>query len=332
MKKSLQCALALGIAGAAGVAHADWLPRIQSDTFVATVTMGGSATAIAENARAGGPLGQLASGIAAIPAGFESAIGGFMARKAGALGVDFRRGRLDGSLALQYAPQGDGTALVTVSGIAYSATLRKRGHQYGIPYTCDIDVALDNLAIRSRVALATGAPVADGVSVSASPRTSASCDTAISWIPLIGNLADNMAESMARGEAQDGMRNAVVQMQSMLAGGGGNPLAGLARVVPVGLSVPGPDGRPFPLGQYLAGNLPYLAMNGQFSVQLGQRLQVDPVRGSGEPWRNDFSGTVLSMSLSAPTLSFALQLREDQHVDWRWQCSIADPLLRCAMP
>jgi len=319
----------------AGAAHADWVPRVESARYVVTLSAGAGSISYSEDRAAYGPLGALASDMRAVPYSLQSSINSVVQQEASANGVTFLRGALSGDLNLRITPQYNGTVLMNVGGIGYDAYLQYSGKKWGfIKYDCTNHTRLANISVTAQYGTVDGSLPSDKVGITTTPSSSTDCDSNLSWIvPVIGSYVVNKFEGAADQRIVDGIKGSLSQVNSkLLFGRDQNYLASLNRLIPVDKVVQLPDGRTFPIGQYINNNLAYVIANSQMTLQLGKGAVLAPVYGNSEPYRYQITGDIANLTLNVSGMSINARLHEVVNVTWTWKCSVTNPNLVCAIP
>jgi len=319
----------------AGAAHADWVPRVLSDRYVATVSYGGNSISYSEDRYANGPLGALARDVYGVPAYMQSSLNNLLQQQAAANGVTFVSGTLSGNVNFQVTPQSNGTVLLRMSGLRYDAYTKYSGKKWGIiKYDCTNHLTLADMTVTAQYGTVDGSLPSDKVGLTMNASSSTDCDSNLSWIlPVLGNYIINKAEGQIDQGVVEGIKGSLTEINSKLVfGRDQNYLASLNRLIPVDKVITLPDGRTFPIGQYINNNLAYLIANSQITLQLGKGVKVEPVLGVGEPSRETFTGDIINLSVTAPGVSFNARLHEEVNVYWSWKCSVRNPLLSCPIP
>lgn len=325
-------ALALAFAGAA---QADWSPRIVSGQYVATVSYGGGSVSYAEDRRSGGPLASLAGQMFSVPYAMQSGLNDFLRQTAASKGVTFQSGSLTGDVNVQIQPQANGTMLMTLGGISYDAYTQYSGKRWGIvSFSCVNHVSLGNLQVTAQYGAATGTLPSDKVGATANVGSSTDCDSNLSWmLPILGDIIINKAEGKIDQGVLNGLSGSLSTVKDALFfGRDQNYLTGLNRLIPADKVVALPNGQVFPIGQYVNNNLAYLIANSQIGLQLGKGAVVKGVYGTNEPTYDTISGSVLTLQLTVPGVSFTVNLTEKVNVEWQWKCSLRDPSKVCQIP
>ncbi|MFM9436710.1 hypothetical protein ACFDR9_003795 [Janthinobacterium sp. CG_23.3] len=321
---------------ATGAAHADWVPRIESASYTANLTVNGSnALAYSEDKRLYGPLGGVAREMQAVPATLQSGLNAVMSQQITANGARFLDGTLSGNAAITIRPQSSGVAALALTGLSYQVRSGYSGKKWGVfSYDCVNTTTMSNIAINAQYGTADGNMPADQVGMTANVSSSTDCDSNLSWIlPVLGNLLIKNAEGKISSAVQDGVKGGLAKIKDVLFfQRDANWLVGLNRLIPADKVVQLPDGSSFPIGQYVQNNLGYLLANSQISINLGAGAPVRPVYGMNEPQSDVFSGDIITLAVSSPAVSFAVQVGERSNVSWSWKCSIRDPSRVCQIP
>ncbi|MDT9001809.1 hypothetical protein RQP53_21210 [Paucibacter sp. APW11] len=319
----------------AGVAQADWSPRVVSAQYIATVSYGGASLSYSEDRRANGPLGSFAGKMAAAPYAFQSSLNDFMRQAAVSKGVNFVSGSLSGDPTVQIQPQGNGAVLLSLTGLSYDAYTQFSGKRWGIfSYDCSNHASLANIRVTGQYGAADGRLLSDKVGVNADVGSSTDCDSNISWIlPILGNILINTAEGKIDQGIVNGVTGALSQLKDgLFFGRDQNYLTGLNQLIPADKVITLPNGQTFAIGQYVNNNLAYLIANSQLTLKIGKGAVVKGVYGAGEPFNTQITGNVANLQLSVPGVTIGVSLIEQVNVDWQWQCSLRDPSKRCPIP
>lgn len=303
------------------LAHADWDPVIESDNYVATVSVGGSTIRYQESLRSYGPLSQLASNMYSVPTSMQAGLNGFMQQSAAANGVSFQGGSLTGNVNVQFNPQSGGYLLMTLSGLTYNAYTKFSGKKWGIiSFSCTNHVTMANVRVTAQVGSVDGYTPSDKVGMTADLSSSTDCDSNLSWIlPVIGDFIINKAEGKIDSGVLNGLKGSLAQLKDKLFfERDQNYLVGLNRLIPADKTITLPSGEVFPIGQYVQNNLLYLLANSQITIQLGKGASVGTVKGLSEPMYNEVKGNVLNISITSPYIAFTANLSEEINVFWKW--------------
>ncbi|MDC8756127.1 hypothetical protein [Janthinobacterium fluminis] len=320
---------------AAGAAQADWKPRITSDTYIATVSIGGASQSYSENQNANGPLLGVAAQMLAIQPALGRNLNDVLGRKVSENGATFLGGTLSGDPTIALRPAASGITTMALSGLSYQMRNKYSGTQWGvINYSCVNTLTLNNIAITAQYGTANGAMPPENVGLTANVDSATDCDSNLSWIlPVIGNLIVKDVQGEINSEIREGVKAALAQVKDQLFfQRDANWLTGLNRLIPRGTAVTLPDGSTFPIGNYVQDNLQYLLSNSQMTVRLGRGAQTRPHYGNGSPMHNSFSGDIVAIDISSPGATFSVKLHEIAQVTWKWQCSINNPNRICQEP
>ncbi|MQA39327.1 hypothetical protein [Rugamonas aquatica] len=317
---------------AAGAAHADFIPRVRSGQNVATVSLNGGSLTYSQP-WGSGTLGALIVDAQNVPRQIENGLNAAAANAINGHGATFGRGTVTGTPTLTLRPDASGVVFATMTGLSYRVTSSFSGTKWGvINYSCTNTTDYNNITVTAQYGTADGVIPPTKVGINGTLNTSTDCDSNLSWIlPVLGDILINKAE----GKVDAGIANAV---QNGLAGvtqnfffkRDQNWLVGLNRLIPADKVVTYPGGS-FPIGQYIANNLPYLIANSQITLKLGRGANLNPVLGTNEP-PYDLSGDAITLTLTSPGVNFTANLSEQVNVYWLWQCSIANPSRKCQDP
>ncbi|CDG83913.1 hypothetical protein [Janthinobacterium agaricidamnosum] len=319
-----------------GSAHADWVPKFISQDNVVTVNLGGGTLSYREGRNdTSSTLFSVSADMRNIQPNLQQSLNNVMAQEAGKNGVKFLDGTLSGNLHASLQPQASGVVFMTLDGINYQARNSYSGKKFGvISFTCVNTAALNNMSITGQYGAVGGALISDQVGMTGNPTSSTDCDSNLSWIlPVVGSWIINKAEGAIDSRIADGVKGAMNGVKDkLLFGRDQNWLVGLNRLVPPGKTVTLPDGRTFPIGQYINDNLQYLIANSRMDIQLGTGLDIKGVRGISEPQQENYAANLVTISINSPALAFSVQLREEARVQWKWQCQIGNPSKICPIP
>ncbi|MCU6499617.1 hypothetical protein LPN04_17620 [Rugamonas sp. A1-17] len=317
---------------AAGAAHADFIPRVISGQNVATVSLNGGSLSYSEN-WGSGALGALIVDAQYTPRRIETGLNTAAANAINGHGATFVKGVVTGTPTITLRPDASGVVFATMSGLSYRVTSTFSGTKWGvINYSCTNTTNYSNITVTAQYGTADGVIPPTKVGINGNLSTSTDCDSNLSWIlPVLGDLLINKAEGKVDAGIANAVQNGLASVtQKFFFQRDQNWLVGLNRLIPADKVVYYPGGS-FPLGQYIANNLPYLIANSQITLKLGGGANLNPVLGTNEP-TFDPSGDAITLTLTSPGVSFTANLREQVNVYWQWQCSIANPSRQCQDP
>lgn len=316
---------------AAGAAHADFIPRVVSGQNVATVSLNGGSLSYSEN-WGNGPLGALIVDAQYTPHRIETGLNTAAAAAINGHGATFVNGAVSGFPTITLRPDASGVVFATMSGLSYRVTSSFSGSKWGITYMCTNTTDYSNITVTAQYGKADGVIPPTKVGINGNLSTSTDCDSNLSWIlPVLGDLLINKAEGMVDSRIADAVQDGLASVtKKFFFQTDQNWQAGLTRLIPADKVVYYPGGS-FPLGQYIANNLPYLIANSQITLKLGGGANLKPVLGTNEP-PYDLSGDAITLTLTSPGVSFTANLREQVRVYWLWKCSIANPSRQCQDP
>lgn len=327
MKKIILASVLLGV----GTAHADIIPRVLSSEYIATVQYNNASLSYSENAYANGPLADIANSMRQAPNAMQNALNGLLQQKASQQGAAFLRGSLSGNPQITIAPQTNGTALISTSGLSYTAITRFTGRKWGvISYECYNTLTLRNINTTAQYGTSTGQIISDKVGINADVSSNTECDSNLSWIlPFVGDFIIGHITSRLDAGLVDGIKSSMNQIKDkLLFNREQNFISGLNKLVPADKVITLPDGRTFAIGQYLQNNIAYLVGNSQLSIRLGQGVQASPQIG-GAPQTTTETGEVIDLSLNSPAFAFRVNMIERAQVKWSWVCSYQNPTKQC---
>ena len=209
MKKTI---LGIALAAACSCSFADWTPYFIGGEYTATVTTappGQTQQSIATIERmdnTGGPAGPIGTFAEMaltlqpkLKADLDAAAAGNLPAS-----TTFSSGSMGGGLQISLAATGvlgNSTNTVTVSGPTYTATYSNSGSYYGVHYTCTLRATMANLQITGAYDVVHSTIDTSKTVLTFTPQSNASCTTAISWIPVLGDWANRMANHWANGTA-----------------------------------------------------------------------------------------------------------------------------------
>ncbi|WP_199406716.1 hypothetical protein [Chromobacterium sp. ATCC 53434] len=303
----------------AGGAQADWVPRVLSDQYLATVSYGGGVLSYGEDAKAMGPLRQVATQLQGLSADLQQALNGPVAQLVAQNGASFQSGTVSGNAQLTISPDASGVAHIVVSGLGYQVRSQYSGKKWGvIHYTCTNTLTLSNLVVSAQYGTAGGNMQDDKTGVTATTSSSTDCDSNLSWIlPGVGDVLIGKAQDKINGLLLSNVQAQLAKVKdTLLYRPDQNMLNGLSRLVPPGKVVTLPGGGAFPLGQYLQNNLAYLLGNSQLSIQLGNLIAPGRYMGDGRPSVTSASADVVAITLSSPAMSFSVKVSENIGLTW----------------
>ncbi|WP_428718826.1 hypothetical protein [Undibacterium curvum] len=318
----------------ANLAHADWLPRVNSRVHTATVQVNGGALSYDENRATKGPLTTIADQFVSAPYALEQSLNTLLAKEAAKKGGSFLVGSLTGSINASIQPQASGVALLNLSGLSYQVLTKFSGNKYGvISYECVNTLTLSNIAITAQYGSTLGEMPSDKIGITGTPTSNTDCDSNLSWIlPFVGDYIINKITTKLDQDVVNGAQALAGRITNdLFFGRDSNYLVGLNKLIPADKVVALPGGGTFPIGQYVQNNLAYLLANSQMTISINKGAIAKPVYGSHPPSDYVF-GDVLSIAIVSPALSFSVVLKETAQVDWMWKCSIRNPAKVCEIP
>ena len=325
----------LAAALATGAAQADFQPRVISDKYVATITLNGATTTVEQSGGQHGPLTDVATQIMGIPYSLRQGFNTFMAQGAATQGGTFIAGELTGDINVLLQPNASGTAAMTMSGISYNARTRYSGTKYGIfTYDCTNYLGLNNITMVGQYGSASGSLPSNTVGMTANTTSTTNCDSNASWIlPFVGSKLINKMEGTADAQVLASMTTAMAGVKDALFfKRDQNLLVGLNKLIPADKVIQLPTG-PFPIGQYVQGNLPYLLANSTVNIKLGKGAEVAGVSGWMRPTDGLIVGDFLNLTMTVPgVISFTVQLTQHDEVEWSWVCNLQRPYDVCYQP
>lgn len=317
---------------AAGAAHADFIPRVVSGQNIATVSLNGGSLSYSQN-WGSGTLGALIVDAQNTPRQIENGLNTAAASAINGHGATFVKGTVTGTPTLTLRPDASGVVFATMSGLSYRVTSTFSGTKWGvINYSCTNTTDYNNITVTAQYGSADGVIPPTKVGINGNLNTSTDCDSNLSWIlPVLGDILINKAEGKVDAGIANAVQNGLASVtQKFFFLRDQNWLVGLNRLIPADKVVTYPGGS-FPIGQYIANNLPYLIANSQITLKLGGGANLKSVLGTNEP-TYDPSGDAITLTLTSPGVSFTANLREQVAVYWQWKCSIANPTRNCPDP
>ncbi|WP_431259697.1 hypothetical protein ACQ86G_05725 [Roseateles chitinivorans] len=311
MKKMLLLTGALLVASAA---HADWIPRIVERHFTTTITLNGGTNQI--NSAYEGELYTAAYAIVDTGKRLQTTINAAMAQTFAEKGGSLNSGALTGPYRVRLTPNG-GETNFWMTGANYVATGTASGKYSGISYTCYLTIKLNDIQAVAR--FAGGALVTGSGSTTYARDVSASCSTAISWMPIFGDMAERFAQRMAVSIANGaidsyakGLFDDVVNRYA------GAPSSALDRVANTITAVTQANGVTVDVPSIMR-----LVTDNQGSIDmtLGTFAPNFTKFGVGAPDSNFLVGQVLDFNFSHPWIgNFRMGLVDNTQVRWIYQC------------
>lgn len=317
-------------------AHADWTPVIDTYTTTSTISYNGGSVAFTESRGAGqpgGPLANIAGKFLSVPYQVQSGLNTFLSQQAAANGTTFLGGTVSGDMDITIQPSSAGYMLMNLKGISYTARTKFSGRKLGvITFECVNTMTLANINATAQYGASNGA-LSGQTGLTANVSSSTDCDSNLSWmLPVVGNYIISKIEGKIDANVAAGINAGISQVKDTLFFAKDQDfLAGLNRLVPADKVVTLPNGSTFAIGQYVRNNLAYLN-TAQVNIKLGKGAPVAGVYGLNEPRFYSFSGDVLNLTITTPSVSFGVRLSETDYVSWNWRCSLRDPSKRCEMP
>lgn len=173
-------------------------------SFVATAKLDNSSIAVSETMtrplNSTGPLGSLSSAVFNYYWGLQTDLGNMLAQQTAGTPFTAQGGVLNGPLNLAISSGAApgypaGTLKVSLSGLSYSFSASGSVSKAGIRVDCTDYINFNSIAISFYYNPITGAIVGADQPI-LNPTQSASCSSNIDFIPIVGDLADNYAESV----------------------------------------------------------------------------------------------------------------------------------------
>lgn len=291
--------------------------------YEVTLGSGGYAVSYAEDTSSNGPIGQLASQLTTVPSQIENTLNGIIARQAAHYDGIFLGGSLTGNPMVQIAPKADGTALMTLSGVGYGTSVKKKIEVLGITvFSCTARLQVDNVSIVAQYGSVDGQIRDESVGFNGQPNVDTNCNSFLSWLlPGIGSYLTNRVEGLADRALLDGIKSAMNTVKDkLLLSPDQNFLRGLNALIPVDKTIPLPNGSVLPIGQYVHDNVAYLAARSTLTMQLSRGLTSLSPPWYGYVGTAEDSVDVLYLSLDSPVVSFDLMLAEKATVSWEQTC------------
>lgn len=184
---------------------------------------------------------------------------------------DGHRSWMTGDLAISLnGGQAGSTANVRVSGLALGFHGDFSKWRYGFKVRCYLDVNLPGVSISGGQVDLNSGVIQGARLVTGTPQVSKGCSSALSWIPIIGDLADSKAMSEFNAKLEP------IMQRAFSAGAGVNlrtlNFGGLDAALPPGkFIIAGRDA-----GMFVRNNLAYLIQTG-VELQLKEDLQIPEV-------------------------------------------------------
>ncbi|MBB5366965.1 MULTISPECIES: hypothetical protein [unclassified Janthinobacterium] len=305
-----------------GTAHADWKPRITSQTLTTKINYGGGSFSYSVPGDQFNPITDLRGKTSEIPRAIRGTMDEFLTRfareKGGTLGSTFIEGDLD----ILMAPQQGGITLTTLSGLSYKAITRFTGRKLGlISYDCYNTMELKDISITAQF----GGPLqSESVRMTATPSSSTNCDSNLGWIlPVLSDLLINKAEGILDVKALEGIASALNKSKDYLYF---LPETNWINVlVRPEHKITLPNGVIFPIGAEVHRNIPDLISNSTLRVKFGKGANVAGLYNAVDPGPPVMMGDVLTVSLNSPVLPLSIILTEHADVDWSWVCQLERP-------
>ncbi len=265
-----------------------------------------------------GPIKQLAGQLVTVPSQIENAINGILAGIAAEKDVIFMSGSLQGNPLIQIAPKSDGTALMTLAGVSYKASIKKQFKIFGVVVSsCTSRLSVENISIIAQYGSVDGQISDDSVGFSGQPSVDTSCSGILSWIvPSIENVFD-MALLNGIKSAMNTVKDKLLLVPDQ------NLLRGLNVLIPQGKTIQLPNGDVFPIGQYVHDNVAYLASKSTLTIEIGRGLTSAPQWAGYGTTVN--TGDVLYLALDSPVISFDVLLTEKSTTEWSDECAAQIP-------
>jgi hypothetical protein len=288
-----------------------------SREYRVAVGFGGATIFHAEDAYQSGPVKQLAQELIKVPSDIEISLNNIIAETAAADGATFLGGSLQGNPLIQVAPQANGTALMTLSGVGYHTAVRKKYRKLGITwFSCTANLSVTNVLIKAQYGSNDGQFRDETVGFNGNPMVNTDCDSFLSWLlPGIGNYLTNSLANLADRRLLDGIKLAMGRVKDKLFfRPDENLLRGLNTLIPQNKTIQLPNGSSFPIGQYVRDNIAYLVSNSTFTMEISRGLA--PI----STWAGFNSANVLYLALNSPLISLDLLLTEQATVEWHMIC------------
>ena len=291
--------------------------------YEVTLGSGGYAVSYSEDYYQNGPIGQLARQLVTVPLQIENTLNDVVAASAAdEMHAIFMGGSLEGNPMVQISPKNDGTALISLSGVSYNATVKKKVELFGVTVlSCKARLQMDGVSIVAQYGSVDGQIHDDSVGFNGQPSIDTNCNSFLTWLkPVIGIYLTNRLESAADHALLNGVKSAMNTIKDkLLLSPDQNFLRGLNALIPQDKTIALPDGSVLPIGQYVHDNVAYLASKSTFTMQISRGLAGVHKRVGYDEVIED-SGDVLYLSLDSPVISFDLLLTEKSKTFWEATC------------
>ena len=306
---------------AAGTAHADWKPRITSQTLTTTIHYGGGALSYSVPGDQFNPVTNLRGKMNDIPPTLRGALDQFISSNVQQFGATFSSSSLEGDLDILIAPQESGITLTTFSGLSYRVTTRFTGRKFGIlSYDCYNTTELKDISITAQLG---GPGRSDSVKMTASPTSSTNCDANIGIVPLFGDFVINKVEGIVDGAVLSKVASAISEShQYLYLLPETNWLNVLVRPEH---QIQLPNGNYFKIGEKVHEYVPAMISNSTLRVKFGKGANVAGLYDAVNPGAPIMMGDVLTIAVASPVLPFSIVLSEQAEVDWSWVCQLDRP-------
>jgi hypothetical protein len=323
MKKAI---LGIALAAAWSISYADWQPIFDGGEYTSTVLLTqyglpaqGVSTTEPMATRTGlptGPVGNFAEMALTLQPKLKADLDHAAAATLPS-GTTFSSGAITGGLNVYMAAPtygATGVNSVIISGPSYTATYGSSGSYAGIHYTCTVRATMANLQITGSYNVAASKLDASQTKITFTPQSNASCSTAVSWIPGLGDWADRYAVGLANNGVLTELGAFQGQtLQSVLPGA--PQFLGFTATIPNGVFMFGGQD----MGQYIKNNSATLlgAPGATVNITIGAP-QVEGPSVSGEA--TTFINTEFTISLGSPFGSLFYKIASARRFDYKQIC------------
>ena len=336
MKKVI---LGAAFAAACSCSFADWTPYYIGGEYTSTVTTGAigqtpQSISTVENMNssggAAGPIGAFAE----MALTLQPKLKADLDRAAGSTlpsGTTFSSGAITGGLNVYMAAPSIGATgvnYVSISGPTYTATYSSSGSYYGVHYTCTLRAIMANLQITGSYDVAHSTIDTSKTAFTFTPQSNASCSTAISWIPGLGDWADRMATHQANHDTITDLSAFQGQsLQSLLPGA--PQFLGFNATIPDGVfKFAGQD-----MGQFIKNNSATLlgAPGATVNITIGAPQVEGPfVSGVSLNVPSTYDNTEFTIGFGSYAGYLSYKIMSERRFDYKYSCPRGT--IRCIEP
>ena len=225
--------------------------------------------------------------------------------------------KLTGPITINFNWNGSGHD-VDIGGFGFQAYVSVSGRQNGVRYSCSINISAANLSFRGKYDWNQGR-ITDVAASDPPLSRGVNCDTSLSWIPIIGNIADAIAEKFAM-DKMDGFGSINELVERKIAADG---VFDMSRLIPAGTLIDPDSGLDLgaPLYQKNA-----LFPKNSIRIALQNEAERPPFVYD---WNSYYNGSTLPLPKAqypvfsvdvSGRLKYGLTLYEERTYQATWEC------------